>query len=67
LADRVDEVFDHPDRLRELRNRARETAVAHFDLTTCQLPKWEQLIDDLVNGRLPRKDMYGQVPAIAAQ
>jgi glycosyltransferase involved in cell wall biosynthesis len=67
LADRVDEVFDHPDRLRELRNRAREMAVAHFDLTTCQLPKWEQLINDLVNGRLPRTNMNQQGPAIAAQ
>jgi glycosyltransferase involved in cell wall biosynthesis len=57
LADRVDEVFDQPDRLQALRDRARQTAVRRFDLTTLQLPKWERLVDDLVNGRRPATDM----------
>ncbi len=67
LADRVDEVFDHPDRLQELRNRARQTAVSRFDLTTSQLPKWERLVDDLVNGRRPATDMNGPAPMRGAR
>jgi glycosyltransferase involved in cell wall biosynthesis len=67
LADRVDEVFDNPDRLQGLRDCARQTAVTRFDLTTRQLPKWEQLVADLVNGRRPAADMNRPVPAIGAQ
>ncbi len=67
LADRVDEVFDHPDRLQELRDGARQTAVARFDLTTRQLPKWEQLVNDLVNGRRPATDLNRPVPARGAR
>jgi len=66
LADRMDEVFDHPDRLQELRSRARETAVTSIDLA-CQLPKWERLIDDLVSGRLPAKNMNGPASGTGAQ
>jgi glycosyltransferase involved in cell wall biosynthesis len=54
LADRVDEVLDHPDRLQELRNAARRTAVRNFDLKRRQLPRWGKLLDDLVNGREPK-------------
>lgn len=34
IAQRVDEVLDHPDRLAELRTRARETVVQNYDLAT---------------------------------
>jgi glycosyltransferase involved in cell wall biosynthesis len=53
LADRIDEVFEHADRLRHLREAARRTAVTRFDLKRRQLPRWHRLIDDLVNRRRP--------------
>jgi glycosyltransferase involved in cell wall biosynthesis len=34
IADRVDEVLNHPDRMAELRTRARKTIVQHYDLAT---------------------------------
>jgi glycosyltransferase involved in cell wall biosynthesis len=54
LARRIDEVFEHPDRLQGLRDAARVTAVRDFDLESCILPQWVELIDDLVNGETPR-------------
>jgi glycosyltransferase involved in cell wall biosynthesis len=59
VADRVDEVLDHPDRLQSLRDAARQTAIADFDLRARQLPRWEALIDDLLNGRRPVLDTTG--------
>jgi glycosyltransferase involved in cell wall biosynthesis len=59
LADRIDEVFDHADRLQELRDRARQTAVSRFNLTR-QLPKWERLIGDLLSGCPPATNMTGR-------
>lgn len=56
IADRVDEVLDHPTRMEHLRIAARRTAVEGFDLQTRTLPKWLRLIDDLIAGRRP--DLY---------
>ncbi len=67
LADRIDEVLDTPDRLEDLREAARQTAVNHFDLATRQLPRWEQLVDDLVNRRRPATDLNGPLLAAAAE
>jgi glycosyltransferase involved in cell wall biosynthesis len=67
LADRLDEVFAAPDRLQDLRDQARLTAVTRFDLTTRQLPRWERLVDDLVNRRRPPTDMNAASPASAAR
>jgi glycosyltransferase involved in cell wall biosynthesis len=53
IADRVDEIFDHPDRMAHLRSAARATAVKDFDLQSVVLPKWLRLIDDLIAGRRP--------------
>ncbi|MBK8176759.1 MAG: glycosyltransferase family 4 protein [Rhodospirillales bacterium] len=53
LADRVDEVLDHPDRMQQIRERARETAVRDFDLKRRQLPRWQSLFLDIVNERRP--------------
>jgi glycosyltransferase involved in cell wall biosynthesis len=53
IADRVDEVLDHPDRMIEMRHAARETAVKHFDLQERILPLWNELINDLMNGKRP--------------
>lgn len=53
IADRVDEVLDHPTRMAHLRSAARADAVRDFDLEDVTLPKWRRLIDDLVAGRRP--------------
>jgi glycosyltransferase involved in cell wall biosynthesis len=53
LADRIDAVLDHPDRMQRLRDGARATAIAKFDLKRRQLPRWERLIDALIAGRRP--------------
>jgi glycosyltransferase involved in cell wall biosynthesis len=57
IADRIDEVFEHKDRMQALRDRARTTAVANFDLKGRQLPRWLGLFDDVINGRRPRPDL----------
>jgi glycosyltransferase involved in cell wall biosynthesis len=56
IADRIDEALDHPDRMQRLRDAARKTAVAQFDLKRRQLPLWERLVGDLVEGRRPVLD-----------
>ena len=53
IADRVDQVLDHPTRMAHLRAAARATAVEQFDLKTVTLPRWLALIDDVINGRRP--------------
>ncbi|MDQ2102105.1 glycosyltransferase family 4 protein [Azospirillum isscasi] len=53
LADRIDEVFEHPDRMQTLRDRARRTVVENYDLRTVTLPRHLALIDDLIAGRNP--------------
>lgn len=52
IADRIDEVLDHPTRMAEIRAKARQTAVerySHADL----LPRHIQLIKDVAAGKLP--------------
>jgi glycosyltransferase involved in cell wall biosynthesis len=56
IADRVDEVLDHPDRMQALRDAARRTAIEQFDLRSRQIPWWETLIGDLLDGRRPVLD-----------
>jgi glycosyltransferase involved in cell wall biosynthesis len=53
IADRVDEVLDHPNLMQEMRDRARAAAIRNFDLKTRIMPAWLQLIDDLVSHRRP--------------
>ncbi len=57
IADRIDEVLDHRDRMQELRDHARETAVQYFDLKSRQLPAWEGVINDIIAGRRPNLDL----------
>ena len=45
LADAVDRVFESPDRLAPLRDRARATVVARYDLNTVCLPAHRRLIE----------------------
>lgn len=53
IAERVDQVFAHPDRMQDLRNAARQTALDRYDLKRLQIPRWMALLDDLANGRRP--------------
>ncbi|HWE98388.1 MAG TPA: glycosyltransferase family 4 protein [Caulobacteraceae bacterium] len=54
IADRVDEVLDHPTRMAHIREAARATAVRDFDFDTVLRPRWTGLIDDLASGRRPQ-------------
>ena len=53
IADKVDRILDDPDRADGLRRAARETVVDRFDLATRILPRWLNLLDDLIAGRRP--------------
>jgi glycosyltransferase involved in cell wall biosynthesis len=57
IADRVDAILDHPDRMQAIRTAARQTAVEQFDFKTVMLPRWLGLIDDLMAGRRPKTDL----------
>jgi glycosyltransferase involved in cell wall biosynthesis len=52
IAERVDEVLDHPDRMAGLRTAARETIVARYDLAKL-LPRQLRLIRDVAQGDVP--------------
>lgn len=52
IADRVSEVLDHPDRMAQLRQQARQTALERYDLTKL-LSKQLQLITEVANRSLP--------------
>ena len=54
LAERVDEVLSHPDRMAETRLRARRTIVESYDLRRVCLPAHLALINDLIAGRPPK-------------
>jgi len=56
IADRVDEILDHPTRMQHLRDAARQTAVSKYDFKTVLLPCWLSLMDDLMNGRKPNTE-----------
>jgi glycosyltransferase involved in cell wall biosynthesis len=51
IADRVDEVMDHPDRMAELRKNARETVLERYALKDLVF-RHIQLIEDVANGVL---------------
>ena len=52
IADRVDEVFAHPNRMQDIRKAARQTILDHYALDKI-LPLQMQLITDLAEGRIP--------------
>lgn len=56
IADRVDEVFAHPNRMAELRKKARETALERYAHQVL-LPRQVQLIEDVANGVLSTKQL----------
>ena len=53
IADRIDQILEHPTRMQDIRDAARNTAVTRFDFLTCLMPKWLALYDDLANRRRP--------------
>lgn len=53
IADRIDEVLDHPDRMAELRRRARQTILERYDIETICVPQMERVLADLIAGRTP--------------
>jgi glycosyltransferase involved in cell wall biosynthesis len=56
LADRIDEVFAHPDRMQALRDAARATVLRDFDLESRILPRWVDLLSELALGQLPNAE-----------
>ena len=53
LAARLEEALARRKSLQNLRRAARATAVAHYDLKTNILPRWDALFEDLIAGRTP--------------
>lgn len=56
IADRVEEVLRHPDRMQSLRDAARRTVLERYDLNARILPRWRELFEDLIAGRAPELD-----------
>jgi glycosyltransferase involved in cell wall biosynthesis len=65
IADRVDEILDHPTRMQHLRDAARQTAVSRYDFKTVLLPRWLSLMDDMMNGKRPKTEFT--LPAATAK
>lgn len=53
LGARIDEIFEHPDRMQALREAARATAIQDFDLGETMLPRWLELMNTLAGGERP--------------
>ena len=54
IADAVDRVLDHPDRMEAIRKKARKHIVERYDLKTKCLPKHIKLVKTLAMGKRPR-------------
>jgi glycosyltransferase involved in cell wall biosynthesis len=53
ICERIDQVFEHPDRMQTLREAARATAIRDFDLEGHIMPRWLELLSTLAAGRRP--------------
>jgi glycosyltransferase involved in cell wall biosynthesis len=53
IAEAVDRVLSHPDRMADVRSRARQTVIERFDLKSFCLPRHIALVDAVATGRLP--------------
>lgn len=49
IADAVDEVLNHPNRMQAIRDNARRTIIEQYDLQTICLPRHKQLIENLAS------------------
>lgn len=62
IADRVDEVLDHKDRMATMRKKARQTIEQNYELENC-LAEQFKLIDNLTGGKLPSAGSKPGVPS----
>lgn len=53
IAEAVDRVLRHPDRMADIRGRARRTVIERYDLRAVCLPRHIALVDTVASGRLP--------------
>ncbi len=53
IAEAVDRVLSHPDRMGDIRWRARRTVIERYDLRAVCLPRHIALVDAVAGGRLP--------------
>lgn len=53
LARRIDEALSHPERMAEIRRRARETIVERYDIAAVCVPQMEKVMAELIGGRTP--------------
>jgi glycosyltransferase involved in cell wall biosynthesis len=62
IAETIDRVLSHPDRMADIRVRARQTVVEHYDLRGVCLPRHVALVDAVAAGRLPL-DLEADMPS----
>lgn len=65
IADAIDRVLSHPDRMADMRARARQTVIEHFDLKRFCLPRHVALVDAVASRRLP-PDLDAVTPMFSA-
>jgi glycosyltransferase involved in cell wall biosynthesis len=65
IADRVEEVLEHPDRMQALRDAARRTIVERYDLRRVCLPQFAELINRLLAGERPQAEPKVVEPKVA--
>lgn len=53
ICDRVDEVLEHPNRMQAIREAARAEMIRRYDLRTQLLPRWMNVLETMIAGRLP--------------
>jgi glycosyltransferase involved in cell wall biosynthesis len=53
LANRIETALERSEKMQNLRNAARRTAIEQFDLKRVLLPRWLKLFEDLISGRRP--------------
>ena len=53
IADRVDEILDHPDQMAKIRKQARKTIVSRYELSKC-MPRQLAILERLAAGRTPK-------------
>ena len=62
IADRVDAVLDHPDRMAEMRAGARQTIIERYDLRRICLPRHLELMQNLMAGGTKARDPAQRSP-----
>ncbi len=62
IADRVDAVLDHPDRMAEMRAGARQTIIERYDLRRICLPRHLKLMQNLMAGGTKARDPAQRSP-----